>query len=58
MCSSSLVGVVVTLAPTAAGRAGNTVRFVPYATDRAHVRAYRATGVVMVVAGVVAAFVF
>lgn len=50
-----VVGIAVTVAPTATGRASNTLRFVPYATDRDRVRLYRATGVVMIAAGIVAA---
>jgi hypothetical protein len=51
----AVVGIIVAVAPSAVARAANAVRFVPYATDAEHLHAYRAIGVVLIVAGVVAA---
>jgi hypothetical protein len=48
-----VVGALLAAVPLATARAANALRFVPYSRGAAAIRWYRATGVVVVAAGVV-----
>ena len=50
----AVAGLTLAVAPLTAVRAANTLRFVPYSKSNEAVRFYRASGVAMVVLGLIA----
>jgi len=52
-----LAGLSLAIAPLAAARVANTLRFVPYSKSADAVRYYRASGLAMLILGVIVATV-